>query len=160
MAVAMFLKIEGIDGESEDSNHSGEIDVLSWSWGATQSGTTHSGTGGGSGKVSMGDLTVNKKVDKATPNLWKECCTGKHIPKATLSCRKAGGESLLYYKVELTDVMISAIQNGATAEDDRPTEMVSLNFAEFAVEYTPQDAAGAGKGAIAGGFKVAKNEVA
>jgi len=158
MAVAMFLKIDGIDGESEDSNHKGEIDVLSWSWGATQSGTMHSGKGGGSGKVSMGDLTINKLVDKATPNLWKECCTGKHFDKATLTCRKAGGESLVYYKLDLKGVLISGMQNGATTDDDRPTEMVSLNFAEFSVEYTPQDEKGGGQGAITGGFEIASNE--
>lgn len=158
MAVAMFLKIDGIDGESEDSNHTGEIDVLSWSWGAVQNGTMHAAQGGGSGKVSMGDLTVHKLVDKATPNLWKECCAGKHISKATLTCRKAGGESLVYYKLDLTGVMISAIDNGATQDDDRPSESVSLNFAEFSVEYTPQDGQGAGKGAVTAGYNIAKNE--
>ena len=52
MAVDMFIKIDTIDGESLDDTHAKEIDVLSWSWGATQSGTTHMGGGSGSGKVS------------------------------------------------------------------------------------------------------------
>ena len=160
MAVAMFLKLDGIDGESEDSNHTGEIDVLSWSWDAQQKGTMHSGKGGGSGKVDMGDLVLQKKVDKATPNLWKECCAGKHFDTATLTCRKVGGESMPYYKLELTSVMISSMHNGATADDDRPTESLSLNFAEFSVEYTPQDEKGAGAGAVTGAWKVAKNEAA
>jgi len=53
MAVDMFLKIDDIEGESVDDVHAGEIDILSWSWGMSQSGTTHTGPGGGAGKVNL-----------------------------------------------------------------------------------------------------------
>ena len=87
MAIDMFLKIEGVEGESTDKSHQGEIDILSWSWGMSQSGTTHMGGGGGSGKVSVQDLSLTKYIDKSSTVLLTHCATGKHIPKAVLTVR-------------------------------------------------------------------------
>ena len=89
MAVDMFLKIPGIDGESADQSHRGEIDILSWSWGMSQSGTTHLGSGGGSGKVSVQDITLTKYVDAASPALLLGCCKGTHLDEAVLDSRMA-----------------------------------------------------------------------
>lgn len=85
-----FLKIDGIDGESADGKHKGEIDLLSWSWGETQSGAHAAGGGGGAGKVSMQDFHFTMTVNKATPKLIQACAGGDHIKSAILTCRKAG----------------------------------------------------------------------
>ena len=58
MASDMFIKIGDIEGESADSEHAGEIDVLAFSWGARQNGTMHTATGGGAGKVDVQDLSL------------------------------------------------------------------------------------------------------
>ena len=67
-AVDYFLKLEGVEGESPDEKHQKEIDVQSWSWGATNSGTFGSGGGGAAGKVSMQDFNFVMIVNKATPS--------------------------------------------------------------------------------------------
>ena len=90
MAVDMFIKIGDIEGESVDATHKKEIDILAWSWGASQSGTTHAGTGGGAGKVAVQDLSLTKYVDAASHALLLACCNGKHYGEATLVVRKAG----------------------------------------------------------------------
>src|SRR5512140_2425488 len=90
-SVDYFLKIEGIEGESEDSEHKGWIDVLSWSWGETQTGTMAYGGGGGGGKVSMQDFHFVMRVCKASPKLLEACASGQHYGSATLEARKAGG---------------------------------------------------------------------
>ena len=94
MPVECFLKIEGPDlsGESQADEHEDEIDVLSWSWGMNQTGTMHVSTGGGAGKAQVHDLTLTKNVDAATPNLMLYCCSGMQFDKATLTCRKVGGD--------------------------------------------------------------------
>jgi type VI secretion system secreted protein Hcp len=79
-----FLKIPGLDGESEDATYKNCIDVESWSWGMTQSGSMHIAGGGGKGKVSIHDLSVTKNVDKASPALMQKCCDGEHLAEATL----------------------------------------------------------------------------
>lgn len=142
MAVDMFLELEGIEGESVDSVHAGKIDVLAWSWGLSQSGTTHMGGGGGAGKVSVQDLSITKYVDKATPNLFMHCCDGTHIPKAHLIVRKAGKSALEYIKIDMEEVIVTSLSTGGSGGEDRLTENVTLNFAKVKVEYTEQKADG------------------
>ncbi len=161
MAVEAFLKIDGIDGESPASGHEDEIDVLSWSWGAHQSGTMHHGRGGGTGKVSVQDLAVTKWVDKATPNLWKYCCNGQHKGEAVLTVRKAGGDAPVeYLKITMEDVLISNVQTSSGTGEERMTETVSLNFAKFKMEYTPQEDDGTAGATLEAGWDIRANQEA
>lgn len=96
MAYDIFLKIDGIDGESMDDKHKNEIEVLSWRWNIHQESTMHAGSGLGSGKVSVTNLDFDHYIDRASPNLFKYCASGKHIPQAILVMRKAGGNPLEY----------------------------------------------------------------
>ncbi|MFP5481708.1 MAG: Hcp family type VI secretion system effector, partial [Gammaproteobacteria bacterium] len=114
MSVDMFLKIKGVDGESVDSVHAKEIDIAAWSWGMSQSGTTHVGRGGGAGKVSVQDISFTKYIDKATPNLIKACCNGKHFDEAILTVRKAGEKPLEYVVLTMKDVIISNVSQGGS----------------------------------------------
>src|SRR6476660_2723852 len=98
MAVDMFIKIDTVDGESKDSKHKGEIDVLAWSWGMSNSGSAHTGGGAGAGKVNVQDLSFTKYIDKSSPDLMLACCNGKHFPDANLVVRKAGEKPLEYLK--------------------------------------------------------------
>lgn len=157
MAVDMFMKIDDIKGESADASHKDEIDVLSWSWGMSQTGTAHAGSGGGAGKVNVQDLSFTKHVDKASANLMKLCCSGKHFQKATLIVRKAGGKPLEYIKLELADGIISSITTGGSGGEDRLTESVTLNFGSFKYFYTPQKADGSGDAAIPAQWNITKN---
>ncbi|HWG80615.1 MAG TPA: type VI secretion system tube protein Hcp [Stellaceae bacterium] len=157
MAVDMFIKIGDLKGESVDDKHKDEIDVLAWSWGMSQSGTTHLGTGAGAGKVNVQDISFTKYVDKSSPNLMQYCCNGKHFAEALLTVRKAGETPLEYLKIKLTDLMITAVSTGGSGGEDRLTENVTLNFAQFKVEYTPQKKDGTGDAAVTIGWDVAKN---
>ncbi|MDX2022635.1 MAG: type VI secretion system tube protein Hcp [Deltaproteobacteria bacterium] len=157
MAVDMFIKIGDIKGESHDKGHKDSIDILAWSWGMSQSGSTHVGGGGGSGKVNVQDISFTKYVDSASPNLIRACCKGTHIPKALLTVRKAGGTQLEYIKISLTDLIVTSVSTGGSGGEDRLTENVTLNFAQFKFEYTPQNEKGAGAGAIPVGYDIAKN---
>jgi type VI secretion system secreted protein Hcp len=146
MAVDMFIKIGAIAGESKDSVHKGEIDVLAWSWGMSNSGSTHMGTGGGSGKVNVQDLSFTKYVDSSSPALQLACMVGTHYDKATLTVRKAGGTPIEYIVIEMDELLISSVSTGGSGGEDRLTENVSLNFAKVTYTYTAQ-LDGGGKGA-------------
>jgi type VI secretion system secreted protein Hcp len=159
MSVDMFIKIEKIAGESADAAHAGEIDVLSWSWGATQSATTHSGSGGGSGKVHVQDLTFTKRIDKASPALFAYCCSGMHLADALLIVRKAGGDAPVdYVKVKMEEVLISSYTTGGVGQSDELHETVTLNFGRVTFEYTPQAAKGTKAASIPKGWDIAKNK--
>lgn len=157
MAVDMFLKIAGVDGESKDSKHSKEIDVLAWSWGMSNSGSAHVGGGAGSGKVNVQDLSITKYVDSASPKLVLACCNGSHYSDATLVVRKAGGNPVEYIKLKLQEVLISSVSTGGSGGEDRLTENVVLNFGKFSMDYTPQDDKGAAGTAIPAGWDIAAN---
>ncbi|WP_250537211.1 type VI secretion system tube protein Hcp [Caballeronia sp. AZ10_KS36] len=140
MAVDIFLKLDTVKGESLDSKHKDEIDVLSWSWGLSQSGTMHLGTGGGGGKVAVQDLTITKYTDRGTPSLISACATGKHFPTGKLTVRKAGGtKPLEYYTIELEKIIVTNYATGGSDAEDRFTETVTLNFEKFHVTYQQQD---------------------
>jgi type VI secretion system secreted protein Hcp len=157
MAVDMFLKIAGVDGESKDSKHSKDIDVLAWSWGMSNSGSAHVGGGAGSGKVNVQDLSITKWVDSASPKLVLACCNGTHYSDATLVVRKAGGNPVEYVKIKLQEVLISSVSTGGSGGEDRLTENVVLNFGKFSMDYTPQDDKGAAGTAIPAGWDIAGN---
>lgn len=140
MAVDMFIKIGDIKGESTDKKHEKAIDVLSWSWGISNTGTTHQGSGGGSGKASVQDLTFTKYSDAASHALLLSASNGTHHKKANLVVRKAGGKGapIEYIKIEMTEVLITSVSCGGSGGEDRLTENVTLNFAKVKYEYTPQ----------------------
>ncbi len=148
MAVDAFLKLEGIDGESSDEKHKGEIDILAWSWGMSQSGTMHMGTGGGAGKANVQDLSFTHWVDASSPNLMKVCCNGKHIPEAVLTLRSAGENPLEYLIITMKQVMVTSVSLGGSGGEDRFTENFTLNFAEVKVDYQPQSGTGAKEGGV------------
>jgi type VI secretion system secreted protein Hcp len=138
MAVDMFLKLDGIKGEARDGKHKDEIDVLSWSWGASQSGTMHTGGGGGAGKANFQDMSVTKYVDSSSHKLLRAVSTGQHVKEALLTVRKAGEKPLEYIKLTMKDCLVSSISPGGSGAEDRLTETLTINFGEFAFEYTPQ----------------------
>jgi type VI secretion system secreted protein Hcp len=155
MAVDMFLKADGIEGESQVVKNA--IDVLSWSWGMTQSGTMHEGKGGGSGKVAVQDVSVTKYVDASSNALIQACCKGKPIPNVLLTVRKAGGEPLEYIKLTMQDAIVSAISTGGSGGEDRLTENVTFNFAKFKYAYTPQKQDGTADAAKECNWDIAAN---
>jgi type VI secretion system secreted protein Hcp len=157
MAMDIFIKIGDLKGESVDDKHKDEIQVLAWSWGMSQSGTTHAGPGGGSGKASFQDLSITHYIDKCSPNLMLACANGKHFSEALLTVRKAGEKPLEYLKITMTDLIITSVTTGGSGGEDRLTENVSLNFAKFKVEYTPQKKDGSGDAPITIGWDVAGN---
>jgi type VI secretion system secreted protein Hcp len=157
MAVDMFIKIEGVKGESKDTKKPEWIDVLAWSWGASQSGSAHLGSGAGAGKVNVQDLSLTKYIDKASADLMLACCNGKHFPKAELVVRKAGEQPLEYLKVTMEDLIITSVQTGGSGGEDRLTENVSLNFAKVQVEYSEQQKDGSGKPVAKMGWDIAGN---
>ncbi|MEJ8824791.1 type VI secretion system tube protein Hcp [Variovorax humicola] len=157
MAVDMFIKIKGVDGESVDAKHKKEIDVLAWSWGLSQSGTTHTGGGGGAGKVNVQDLSFTKYVDGASHALILACCKGTHIDEATLVVRKAGDNPLEYITITMEELIVSSISTGGSGGEDRLTENVTLNFAKVKFEYDPQSKKGAGEGKKTAAWNIAEN---
>jgi len=158
-AVDYFLKIEGIEGESMDAKHKGEIQIESFSWGASQGGTMAFGGGGGAGKASFQDFHFVMKINKASPKLMLACARGDHIKNAILTCRKAGKEQQEFLKWTFTDLLVSSYQTGGSGSGDvLPMDQISLNFSKVEVEYKEQKPDGTLGGTIKAHYDLKANK--
>lgn len=153
----MFLKIDGIAGESQDATHLDEIDVINWGWAVTQKSNMHSGSGGGAAKASVEDLSFSHEIDRASPNLAGYAFRGQHISKAMLTMRKAGGTPLEYFRAILYDVVITHVEQAAG--NGMALEHVRLSFARMTQEYLVQNATGGSQGAVTTSIDVKQNSV-
>lgn len=159
MAVDYFLKIDKIPGESKDAKHKDEIELESFSWGATQTGTFGGGGGGGAGKVSMQDFHFMMRVNKASPKLVLACATGEHIKNAILTARKAGKDQQDFLKYTFSDILVSSYQTGgASAGSEIPTESISLNYSKMEVEYKEQNPDGTLGAPVKAGYDLKANK--
>src|ERR1700761_6652335 len=143
MGSDMFLMLDGIKGESSDDKHKGEIDIEAISWGLAQSGSGNRGTGSGTGKVDVADITITKKLDKSSPTLQLACANGKHIAKGKITLRKAGENPLDYLTFDLENLLISNYQISHANGGDTPAETFAINFSKVKSEYWTQSDKGA-----------------
>jgi type VI secretion system secreted protein Hcp len=156
-AVDYFLKIDGIPGESQDARHKGEIELVSFSWGETQSAPP-AGSGGGAGKVHMQDLHVVMRVSKASPQLLLACASGQHLKSAVLTARRSGGQQQEFLVFRFNDLLVSSYVIGGAADQAAPLDQVSFNFGQIVVEYRPQKADGSLDAVVHAGWDVKANK--
>ena len=153
-----LLKLEGIKGDSLDAKHRDEIEIESFSWGATQPDGFASG-GGGPGKASFQDIHFTTRVNVASPNLMVACASGQHIKEATLTVRKAGEDQREYYIVKLSDNVVSSYHSGGSEGSNAlPVDQFSLNFAKIEVEYKSQRPDGSLGATAKGGWDLKANK--
>jgi len=136
MASDIFAKIGDIKGESLDSKHKDEVEVLSFSWGVTNDATIKT-SGGGAGKATFHDLSFVHAIDKASPSLLKACATGSHLKEATITHRKAGKGQQEYLIIKMNDVIITGVSL-SDSSDAAGSENVTMAFAKVDFEYKPQ----------------------
>ena len=131
MAVDMFLKIDGIDGESVDIKYEKWIEVLSFAWGISNNSPAPNLAGKSptsAKRAQVHDLSIIKFLDKSSTALFEKACAGEHIGGATLVLRKAGDKPLEYFKIKLTDILVSGVQHSGSAGGGIATESVSFSF--------------------------------
>ena len=156
MALEAFLKIEGIPGESRKQGHADEIDILSFSFGASNPTTVGKGTGAGASQVAISSFNIMKSTDLSSTALFLRCAKGEHIPTALVTLRKAGGTNPLeYLQYKFTKVYVDNIQwSAASGGDDMPTESLSLAFEKVEIVYSSQADDGTAKKTVGSGWDI------
>jgi type VI secretion system secreted protein Hcp len=159
MAEKWFLKIDGVEGESTDAAHKGEIDVLSWSWGMAQP-TSGSGAGASSGKPKFQDFTFVARISKASPKLFLAAATAVHFKWAAVAgvriASKSKASPFLTYK--LSDVLVSSVQHSLD-ESAVPTESFTVKYGKFEISYRPSSSSGKLGPPVEAGFDLKLNKV-
>ena len=155
MAVNAYLIIDGRPGPSTSKQNA--IDILSFSFGASQTSVIGVGSSGGearAGRASLHDVTIQKVVDKVSPLLFDDCVTGNYLKKVDIIYDKPMGDAQEeYYKIHMEDALITSIQHSGSAEN--PVESISFAYSKIKVSYNPEEE-GALKGFIDKGFDVLK----
>lgn len=157
MAFDAYLDLEGLEGESERKGHEKQIEIFSFSFGASNAGSIQGGTtGAGVGKGMVSSFNCMKTTDTTSPVIFQNCMQGKHWPKASVTLNKSGGEaSLPFLKFEFKEIYCSSIQwSGGAGGDDRPMESVSFDFGACKITYTQQDEKGAAAKVPTGSWNV------
>ena len=156
MAWDAFLTLEGVKGESQRKGHEGEIEIISFSFGAHNPSSIGVGSGGGTGKVSLSSFNVMKKTDASSVGMFRASCLGQHFPTAELALYKSGGDKpLLYLKFAFEEVYVDSLQwSGAEGGDNIPMENVSYSFGKVEIVYTQQNPDGTAAGDFTGSWDV------
>jgi type VI secretion system secreted protein Hcp len=150
-AADYFLEINGIPGESTDAKHAKSIDVLSYSWGATRTPTQPGG--GASGRPNLGELHIQKRVDVASPLLFRRLAAGESINSIELIGRKAGATQLDFLRYCFQNVQVTSIQHSDAAGGSAvPSESVSFFYLVFSEQYSRQNPDGSLGGTVFSGW--------
>lgn len=140
---AMFVKFDGVDGESMDASHTNWIDVLSSRWGVAQASSASFGSGVTTGKANVDEFCFVKYVDKASASLWQKSLEGKSISKVEFhGCRIAGGKIEPYLMVTLENVVVSQIALEGSADSPRLMEEIRCSFTKMKAESKSQNVQG------------------
>ena len=146
MAIDMFMKVEGVNGESKDSNHKDWTNIESFDWGAEQPGSMTSGGGGGAGKVNFNDLTVVAAIDKAAPTILKNCATGQHL--------------IEYSRTTLEDVLVTGVKFIGVQDNDALKMRYSFQAAKVKNQYWEQTDKGSKGAEVQMAFNIKENKSA
>lgn len=162
MSVEIFLKLDGIEGESIKKGAENQIEIFSFSNGASNPTSVAFGTGSGAGKVDLSSLALQKQLDKSSPKLFMSCCKGTHISTGTLIVRESTGseDPQTYYQYDMKEVFVDSISWGGAAGGGKPSESLSLSFKSLVISYWPQESDGKLGTKISDGWDVSTNTVA
>ncbi len=158
---ASFLRLGNIRGESTDSRHKDEIDILSFTQSFINNSVVALGGGGGSaGKVQCGAITVIKNIDRASPLLLRAVATGEHIRDGRLTFRNEDSENLAdYYTIDLRDVLVSELTQTDNPDPNRIVEKLVLNASVYIFSYKPQNKDGSLGAEVRFGFDCLRNRI-
>jgi len=158
MASDFFLKIGDLKAESQDDKFKEWIDVLAWSWGASQPGDMHGGGGGGAGKVNVQDFSFTKKMDISSTKTLLALCNGKHFGKVEFKARKAGEKPFIYLEYTFDEAILTSYSTGGSGGEETITENISIQFRAFKMKYSQQSKTGGNAASDEIKYDIAKNK--
>lgn len=112
MTVKVFMKIDGIPGESTDANYRDQIELVSYNLGVTRQGSVNAGpgqAGTSAGRADFLPFTFVKVLDKASPIIALACAAGTRIKSIVVTvCRDDGTTLSTMAEFVLEDCIFSS----------------------------------------------------
>src|ERR1700681_684535 len=156
MAVNAYLYVDGVEGPS--TSRTGCIDVLSFSWGVSQTAVYGAGASGKEAKAGRADfanLSIMKVLDKTTPLLCDHSASGNILPKVYILYDKpVGDKQQTYFRIWVKDALITSVQ--LSGSNENPMESVSFAFQGVEIAYAPEKDDGSLDAAVRKGYDLEK----
>jgi type VI secretion system secreted protein Hcp len=128
----MFLKMGDIKGEATDDRHQGWIETGEVLWGQSMPEDESKAAGQtGVDRAIPGQVTVTKRVDRASPQLAEIKAKGGYVPVAVLDVPRKDGKPGRVITT-MTNVQIVAL----TPSADGRSEKVKLAYRVYRVDFT------------------------
>lgn len=143
MSFSTFLEILGIDGEAVARGVENQMEIFSFSWGASNPAIVTTTEGLQPGELSLSTFSLMKRFDSASPRLFEACCAGSVLESATCTMFRTGDFTEPFLRYVFEEVLVESIQwSGSSGGDDVPMESVSLAFRRVAVHYVRSEERG------------------
>lgn len=166
----IYVKFEGaseLQGDSSDTKHTNEIEVLSFSHTVRQPGSATASTAGGhtTERAEHGEVIFTKEIDKSTSKLYRAASAGTVYPKVVVTFYRAyGGKGTTattqsridYFKIQLEDVVVSYV-SAAVSEGGLPHEAFGLRYGKILWEYKQHKMDGSAVSTGIAGWDLRKN---
>ena len=137
--MAIYVKIDGVDGDATHEQHKKWLDISSMQWGVGRAISTPSGAAMNreASEPSVSEVTLTKQMDVSTTKLFEMACVGNKGKPVTIDLVTTGSPGDIYMQYKLTDAMVSGYS--VSTGGDRPSESLSLNFTKIEMKYVPYD---------------------
>jgi len=140
MAFQTFMKVSGIQGESNDTAHAGWIELLAIGWGVKKPSRS---TPGEVARMVAEDFTVTKALDLSSALLLKALCENKLLADVTIEFCRAGASDKMKFmewkfnNCHVTHYRMNSSESSGVGET-LPTEEFSFNYDKFKSTYIQQ----------------------
>lgn len=153
--MAIYLKVDGINGDATHENHKQWIDVTSLNWNANRGVNTVTGSAVNreASEPSISDVTITKTMDTSSAHLFELASTGNKGKKVEIHLVTTGSPGDTYMEYTLENALVSNYSVSTTG--DRPIETVSFNFTKMQMRYTPYDENHSAGSPITAGYDLA-----
>jgi type VI secretion system secreted protein Hcp len=128
-----------LKGEASTPGHVDDIEVRSMTWGV--SSPTAVGAVAATARRQYKHLVIVKGIDSASTGLLSALVSNDEVKEAKLTLRKAGGDALDYWTMTLSKARVIGVDLEVDPHG-RPTESVSIAYAQIEIEYKRQQGAG------------------
>ena len=157
--MAIYVEIDGIQGDVTAEGHEKWIKADSLQWGVGRG--IHTPTGSSqereSSPPSLSEVTISKSMDVATAPIFTEACVGVSKP-VKIHLVQTGGDALeTFMEYTLDNALISGYSVSSDGES-APSESISFNFTKLEMKYTPFDNEHNPGSPIPAGYDVAKGK--
>lgn len=133
--MAIFMKYEGIEGESQVRGRTGFMEVEAVGWGLSRAMSAVKTGGRGDAEVQVQDVTVSRRQDSLSALLLNEAAFGAMDKKVEFEFVRTGpnNKPVTFLRIILESAGISSYSLGGAGADARPMESLSINFLKMSM---------------------------